>query len=68
LDHALAAVADGGADAIGAGVAAADDHDVTVFGREMRGDFRAVEETLGVRGPKSRKPSRERGDFGRRQA
>ena len=49
LDHALAPVADGGADAIGAGVAAADDHDVTVFGREMRGDFRAVEETLGVR-------------------
>jgi hypothetical protein len=37
LDHALAAVAQAGADAVGAGVATADDHDVLALGVE-RGD------------------------------
>ena len=51
LDQALAAVAHRGADAVGAGVAAADDDDVLVLGARCSGRPCArVEQALGVRG------------------
>ena len=50
LHQAVAAVAHGGADAIGAGIAAADDDDVLAFGGDEIAVLVLVEQRLGVRG------------------
>ena len=50
LHQALAAVAHGRADAVGAGVAAADDHDILAFGGDEVAVLVAVQEAAGVVG------------------